>query len=129
MRVLLSIIGISMAMAVMAQDDRGDVLEYFPQQLTSGRLLYYCAGSLLTNTGRERVKTCTGFISGVEEAVRLLEARKLLKEPSGICVPQGISSSRFAGIYRKYAVRRTGDEQPAAAMVLEVLRDAYPCDR
>ena len=56
-----------------------------------------------------------------------MEARKMLKEPSGICVPKGTSASRFAESYRRYAVKRTGEDKPAAAVVLEVLRHAYPC--
>ncbi len=117
----------SMTLGLAAQEG-GEALEYFPQQLTASRLLYYCAGSSLTGSGRERVKTCAGFISGVEEGVRLLEARQQLKEPSGICVPKGISASRFAKTYRKYAVKRTDDDSPAAAVVLDVLRQAYPCE-
>jgi len=68
----------------------------------------------------------TFVVSGVEEGVRLLEARKLVTEPTGICVPKGTSSSRFAETYRKYAVKRSDDDAPAAAVVLDVLRQAYP---
>lgn len=127
MRILMLLLGMSTMMSLSAQQGGANELEYFPQQLTAGRLLYYCAGSALTNSGRERVKTCAGFISGVEEGVRLLEARKLLTSPSGICVPKGTSSSRFAETYRRHAAKRTDEEEPAAAVVLEVLRQAYPC--
>ena len=127
MRILLLFLSMSMVSGLAAQEGDADELEYFPQQLTASRLLYYCAGSRLTSSGRERVKTCAGFISGVEEGVRLLEARKLLTEASGICVPKGTSSSRFAETYRRYSVKRTDDDEPAAAVVLEVLRKAYPC--
>lgn len=126
MKLILFVACMSMTLGLAAQED-GDALEYFPQQLTASRLLYYCAGSALTASGRERVKTCAGFISGVEEGVRLLEGRQLLKEPSGICVPKGTSASRFAATYRKYAAKRADDNSPAAAVVLDVLRQAYPC--
>lgn len=128
MRLLFLILGMSTVIGLPAQEDGGDSLEYFPQQLTASRLLYYCAGSSLTGSGRERVKTCAGFISGVEEGVRLLEARKLVRAPTGICVLKGTSSSSFAETYRKYAVKRSDDDAPAAAVVLDVLRQAYPCD-
>lgn len=126
MRFLVLMLGMSTAMGLAAQEDGGSP-DYFPQQLTASRLLYYCAGSSLTSSGRERVKTCAGFISGVEEGVRLLETGKLLKEPSGICVPKGTSSSEFAAMYRRYTVKRTDDDKPAAAMVLAMLGEAYPC--
>lgn len=128
MRILLLLVGISTVTGLAAQEGNADALEYFPQQLTAGRLLYYCSGSALTGSGRERVKTCAGFISGVEEGVRLLEARKLLIEPLNVCVPKGTSASRFAEAYRRFAVKRTDTDEPAAAVVLEVLGHAYPCD-
>jgi len=128
MRTLLLLLSMWTATGLAAPEREADALEYFPQQLTASRLLFYCAGSALTNSGRERVKTCAGFISGVEEGVRLLEARAQLTEPSGICVPKGTSSSRFAEAYRRYAVKRTSEDEPAASVVLEVLRKAYPCE-
>jgi hypothetical protein len=128
MRLLVFALGMSVITGLAAQEGDRESLEYFPQQLTAGRLLYYCAGSSMTSRGRERIKTCAGFISGVEEGVRLLEARKLLSEPSGVCVPAGTSSSRFAEVYRRYGLERRADDKPAAAVVLDVLRRAYPCD-
>ena len=44
----------------------------FPQQQSAGDLLRACASSRLTSTGRERRRYCAGFVSGVEEAVRML---------------------------------------------------------
>jgi len=128
MRILLLLVGLSAVTGLAAQEGGADELEYFPQQLTASKLLYYCAGSSLTTSGRERVKTCAGFISGVEEGARLLEIRKLLNEPLSVCVPEGTSASRFAEAYRRFAVKRTDTDEPAAAVVLEVLRHAYPCD-
>ena len=58
MRILLLLLGMSTMTSLSAQQGGADELEYFPQQLTASRLLYYCAGSALTNSGRERVKTC-----------------------------------------------------------------------
>ena len=43
----------------------------FPQQLTASDLLTYCSSSSLTDLGRKRQRYCWGFISGVEETIRL----------------------------------------------------------
>lgn len=43
----------------------------FPQQLTARDLLTYCSSSSLTDLGRMRQRYCWGFISGVEETIRL----------------------------------------------------------
>ena len=43
----------------------------FPQQLTASDLLTYCLSSSLTDLGRTRQRYCRGFISGVEETIRL----------------------------------------------------------
>jgi len=126
MRLIVLISAVSAATGLAAQEGNGS-LDYFPQQLTASRLLVYCAGSSLTSTGRERAKACGGFISGVEEGVRLLEARRLLKEPSGICVPKGTSASAFAKAFRRHAAGGTRNDQPAAAVVLEMLKKNYPC--
>lgn len=127
MRFLALVLSMSVAAGPAARESGGDAPDYFPQQLKANRLLYYCAGSSLTGTGRERLKTCAGFISGVEEGVRLLEARGLLTEPSGICVPKGASSSMFAQAYRRHAAKGADNDKPAAEVVIEALRKAYPC--
>jgi hypothetical protein len=127
MRIFVPFMGLLLASGLAAQESAGDRGVYFPQQLTASELLYACASSSLSNRGRERRRFCGGFISGVEEAIRLLDARQGLARPSGICAPKGVSASAFGEMYRKYARDGRGRGKPAAAVVIEALRDAYPC--
>ena len=127
MRIPVLVLASLLTTSLWAQESGGDGEDYFPQQFTASELLYACASSSLSNRGRERRRFCGGFISGVEESLRLLDARQGLKVPSGICVPKGVSASAFAEAYRKYALDRKDADAPAAAVVIEALRDAYPC--
>ncbi len=94
----------------------------FPQQQSAGDLLRACASSRLTSTGRERRRYCAGFVSGVEEAVRLLG-------PNGqICTPPDVTASALAEAFVKYGATHKGElNDPAAAVVQHALASAYPC--
>jgi hypothetical protein len=107
--------------AVAAQDAVENAESFFPQQLTARELLTHCVSSSLTRRGREQQRYCRGFVSGVEEALRLSTAAPL-------CVPPGEAARNIADAYIRYAGRRTTDlEKPAALIVVEALEDAYPC--
>lgn len=99
----------------------------FPQQQSAGDLLRACASSRLTSTGRERRRYCAGFVSGVEEAIRLLG-------PSGqsgprICTPPDVTASALAEAFVKYGATHKGElDDPAAAVVQHALASAYPCN-
>ena len=87
----------------------------FPQRFTARDLLYACNSSALTDVGRERRRYCAGFISGVEEAVRLLQAGQAAGGGPRICLPVDVSSRRLADMYTRYAARNDAVlEQPAA---------------
>ena len=99
----------------------------FPQQQSAGDLLRACASSRLTSTGRERRRYCAGFVSGVEEAIRLLG-------PAGghsayrICTPPDVTASALAEAFVKYGASHKGElSDPAAAVVQHALASAYPC--
>ena len=98
----------------------------FPQQQSAGDLLRACASSRLTSTGRERRRYCAGFVSGVEEAIRLFG-------PTGqsgprICMPPDVTASALAEAFVKYGASHKGElSDPAAAVVQHALASAYPC--
>jgi hypothetical protein len=113
----------SLALAAEEEDGMG---AQFPQQQSAGDLLRFCAASRLTATGRERRRYCAGFVSGVEEAVRLLQAGG--RAPVRVCTPPDVSAAALAQVYVKYGAgheRELGDA--AAEMVLHALAEAYPC--
>ena len=109
---------------IAAQED--EMEPQFPQQQSAGDLLRACASSRLTSTGRERRRYCAGFVSGVEEAIRLLG-------PTGqsgprICTPPDVTASALAEAFVKYGASHKGElSDPAAAIVQHALASAYPC--
>ena len=127
MRILIVTAGLWLAGAAWAQQADPEAVRYFPQQLTAQDLLNACASSALTHTGRQRRRYCAGFISGVEEAVRLMEAR----DPDAartVCAPAGVTARRLAAAYLEFMPRRSpAPGEPAAAAVLRALTEAYPC--
>jgi len=106
----------------------------FPQQQNAGEMLLACASSRLSRLGRERRRYCAGFVSGVEEAVRLLHMSGQLGDPmSGqantrICIPENTSAGELAEAFINYGANHKGElPDPAALMVLHALQAAYPC--
>ena len=127
MRYLAFILGLSIATCAAAEEDIVDETKYFPQQLTAQELLYACASSSLTGVGRERRKFCAGFVSGVEESIRVSQAMQGSQGPVRICAPAGTTAANFADAYIKHASKRTDLSRPAAAVVADALQRAYPC--
>jgi hypothetical protein len=114
--------------AVAAQDAAEEAGSFFPQQLTARELLTHCVSSSLTRRGREQQRYCRGFVSGVEEALRLSAATSPGATPAPFCVPPGEAARNIAYAYVRYAGRHTTDlERPAALIVVEALKDAYAC--
>ena len=62
----------------------------FPQQQSARDLLVACASSRLTGTGRERRRYCSGFVSGVEEAERVLHPGGQVART--FCTPPDVSA-------------------------------------
>jgi hypothetical protein len=114
----------AVALPLAAQEPAAETDTYFPQQMTAKDLLFTCSSSSLTSTGRQRQRYCYGFISGVEESLRLLGR----ESGNGPCVPPGKTSRDFASVYVKYASRKNADlDKPAAMLVVKALEAAFPC--
>ncbi len=104
--------------------------QYFPQQMTAKELLYACASSSLTRTGRERKKYCHGFVSGAEEAARLLAAQSPSIDKHDYCFPEGKTAAYFAEVFMRYASKASTDlTKPAVLVVIEALEKSFTCDR
>ncbi len=98
---------------------------FFPQQMTAQALLKTCSSSFMSSIGRQRQKYCSGFISGVEESMRLMGEQTIVPK---ICLPTGKTSSQYTDIYMTYASKKATDlSKPAALIVIEALQDAFPC--
>jgi len=102
---------------------------YFPQQLSSRDLLKVCASSSLTATGRLRQRYCRGFVSGVEEAVRLQHLQDPTRSRRLFCVPTATTARALTDEFVRHASGPSIDlDRPSAAVVLEALEQRYPCD-
>ena len=113
-----------LASASLAAQEEEIMELQFPQQQSAGDLLRACASSRLTSTGRERRRYCAGFVSGVEEAIRLLGPGG----HKGICTPPDVTASALARAFVNYGATHEGElRDPAAAVVQDALASAYPC--
>ncbi len=123
--VLLCLLAPAVARGEEPPADAGVV---FPQRFSARELLYACNSSAITRVGRERRRYCAGFVSGAEEAARLLQARRGDAGSAGICVPVDVSSRRLADVYTRYATQHESMlEQPAVELALDALSGAFPC--
>lgn len=122
---------LALALAALAADahevPEATALEpEFPQQQSAGDLLRACASSRLTAAGRERRRYCAGFVSGVEEAVRLLGMGKAAG--LRLCTPSNVTAATLADAFVRYgASHESRLDEPAAGIVLYALAEAYPC--
>lgn len=98
----------------------------FPQQQSARDLLTACASSRMTSTGRERRRYCAGFVSGVEEAERVLHPGGAVER--SFCTPPDVSASALADAFVRYGAGHANElDRPAAQVVLHALQRAYPC--
>ena len=112
------------ALPLAAQEQPVETDHYFPQRMTAKELLLACSSSAMTSTGRQRQRYCYGFVSGVEESLRLF-AREAGKR---LCVPPQKSSRELAGAYLNHAAMKNVDlGKPAVMVVVEALEAAFPC--
>jgi len=117
---------LSLMSALGLQAQEAPMEPQFPQQQSAGDLLHACAASRLSGTGRGLRHYCAGFVSGVEEAVRLLRQDGRIEQR--VCTPPNLSASALAEVYVKYGANHRGElPEPAAEVVLHALVDAYPC--
>lgn len=118
-----------LASTVFAADrPEGDFETLFPQQLSAQALLTYCASSSLSDFGRQRQRYCAGFVSGIEEAVRLISMPAAPETSPSMCVPASATARNFQDAYVRYAGRPGTDlDRPAALVAVEALKAAFPC--
>jgi len=110
---------------ISSASEKAEENNFFPQKMTAKDLIMACTSSKMTSAGRQRIKYCSGFISGVEETARLLG--KLSIKPK-ICLSEEKTSRQYADIYIRYASRKTTKlSKPAALVVVEAFQDAFPC--
>jgi hypothetical protein len=128
MRPLLVLAATTLFASLSAPDLQADADAVFPQQMTAKELLRSCASSSLTSVGRQRQRYCHGFVSGVEEAIRLSALRQGGQSVGRACAPPETTARQFGEAYVRYASRRAVDlEEPAAMVVAAALEAAYPC--
>ena len=127
LRRAMLVLPLLLAAAPVAADEPPRPMEpQFPQQQSARDLLTACASSRMTSTGRERRRYCAGFVSGVEEAERVLH-------PGGesartFCTPRDVRASALADAFVRYGAEHDDElERPAAQVVLRALQQAFPC--
>ena len=114
------LLGLFLWATAVAQEDVDDAQIFFPQQLTAQQLLTHCASSSMTDRGRQQQRYCLGFVSGVEEALRLSVSGSTATVAARICIPEREPARRMADAYIRYAGHRTTDlAKPAALVVVE----------
>jgi hypothetical protein len=62
---------------------------------------------------------CTAYIAGAADA--------LAGAPDGVCLPRDLRGDQLAAVVRSYLAAHAGDAAPAAAIVGDALRQAWPC--
>ena len=125
--VILFVLAI-MAFSIHAAESGATDESFFPQQLTAKELLLACNSSSLTIVGRKKQHYCLGFISGVEEGIRVYENELVNSASSIFCIPSKTKSKQLVDAFDKYAVANQYDlNQPAALMIVKALKKAFPC--
>lgn len=126
-RALLALLLLYTASGLQAEEPPTATETVFPEQLGAQDLLSRCNASALTGLGRERRRYCAGFLSGIEEAVHLLQAAGDAASRA-VCMPAGTSDSQLAGIYSRFAGQNPSlMELPAAEVALRALQNTFPC--
>ena len=105
-----------------------DVEAVFPQQMNARKLMTFCASSALTAKGRTQRRYCDGFVSGIEEGMRLYKFTYPTESDVAVCVLASTSSRALSQAFIQHASSKGVDlEQPAAAVVLEALQQRFAC--
>ncbi len=125
-RVLFILVLTGIAMVAAAQETDLTEEAGFPQQMSAQDLQHTCGASGLSDTGRQRRRYCVGFISGVEEGVRILKQQHRLE--LSVCLPEQVSGRALTNVFLKHtADNPTQLKKPAAQAVIDALADKYPC--
>ena len=118
----------ALAVPAGAQEPAEETDTYFPQQLSARDLLTTCSSSSLIAIGRSRQRYCRGFVSGIEEAVRLLQLRDSSIARTPFCVPAGTTSRELANVFIRHASGPGIDlDRPSTSVVFEALTARFPC--
>lgn len=115
-------------LSASASTDKEDSDVFFPQQMSASDLMKTCASSSLTAKGRARRRYCDGFVSGVEEGMRLFQIRHSISSVPAVCVPAGTTARTLTTAFVNHAsTKGVNLEQPAAAVVIEALEKVFSC--
>lgn len=107
------------------------------QSVTGNQLLDNCSGS-----GIERTAYCLGYLSGVNEGLRLGVILPLLAEGGSTadelnahanaylltCIPDNVTNQQNMDIVTRYLQDNPSTRhQPAHVLVIMAMREAFPC--
>jgi hypothetical protein len=124
--ILALLLTVALSAPAFSQAPEEEMEPQFPQQQSAGDLLRACASSRLTSIGRERRRYCAGFVSGVEESIRLLDLGA--GQAPMFCTPETVTASALVDAYVRYGANHKGElKDPAAEVVLHALVAAFPC--
>jgi len=125
---LFTLVLLGSPVMLAAQEEAVEEETGFPQQMSAQDLQRTCASSSLSDAGRQRRRYCVGFISGVEEGVRVLHRQHMLE--MSICLPEKISGRDLTNVSLKHTTDNPGQlGKPAAQVVIDALSQTYPCPR
>lgn len=100
----------------------------FPQKLTAEELQMFCAASGMSSTGRQRQRYCEGFLSGIEEGVRVLGLISGTETTPALCMPADVSGRQMRIAFVRNSVSMDpAKDKPSALYAIEVLEKSYPC--
>lgn len=128
MRALILLLLWVISTPVPAAEMKADYDIVFPQKLTANELQVFCAASSMSNTGRQRQRYCEGFLSGIEEGVRVLGLIHRKEMTPSLCMPADISAREMRSAFVRNSVgMEPAKDKPSAMFAIEVLEKSYPC--
>ena len=128
MKLLLATLCTMLLYPLPGSASSADTESVFPQRISAQNLLTMCASSALTRKGQARRRYCDGFVSGVEEGMRLFQLGNPVESATRVCVPEGSSARVLSEAFIKHASAKGVDlGQPAAAVVLAALQKQFAC--
>ena len=126
LRRTMALLALALVIASANAQAQEEMEPQFPQQQSARDLLMACASSRLSSIGRERRRYCAGFVSGVEEAERVLHPGEPAKR--SFCTPPDVSASALAAAFVRYGAGHDEElDWPAARVVLLALEHTWPC--
>jgi len=128
MRMLFVVLLWLLAAPVVSAQGSDESDNVFPQKMTANELLVACASSAMSATGRQRQRYCEGFLSGIEEGIRVLSLMPGQEANPSLCVPADVSARQIRSDFVKNsATMKLSKDKPAARFVIKVLEKSFPC--